>query len=349
MKNKKKIKAGISVGDINGIGLEVIIKTFLDNRMFEFCTPIVYCDEKSAVFYRKALGITDFSFNKIKHAEEANPKRLNLLMLEGVEAKVDFGVLAEDAGKLAFASLKKATEDLASNKTDVLITAPINKQNMAWEGKSFSGHTEYLADYANEASPLMVMLYEKLRVGAATGHIPVKEVAGKLSVEGIIDKLEVFNKSLTQDCGIHRPKIAVLGLNPHAGDDGKIGEEEKEIIIPAIEKAFEKGILCTGPFPADGFFGSAMYKKFDGVLALYHDQGLIPFKTLSNNEGVNFTAGLPIVRTSPDHGTAMDIAGQNIASEHSFRNAVFYAIDIYKRRQLYKELIAEKLETSRRK
>jgi 4-hydroxythreonine-4-phosphate dehydrogenase len=259
------------------------------------------------------------------------------------------GESTAEAGQYAFKSLEAATKDLASNKIDVLVTAPINKNNIQSESFKFPGHTEYLAEYANIEYPLMMLTHNDLRVGTVTGHLPLKEVAESIYYEDILHKLEVFHKSLQQDFRITRPKIAVLGLNPHNGDNGTLGSEEQEVIIPAIEEANKQGILAMGPFAADGFFGSPGYKKFDGILAMYHDQGLTPFKTLSFDQGVNFTAGLPIVRTSPDHGTAYDIAGKNLASASSFRNAVFLAIDIFKNRKEFRSISSNPLKISKKK
>ena len=342
IKKHNRLRVGISCGDINGIGLEVIIKTFSDNRMFEICTPIVYGPQDLCTAYRKELGINDFSFNKIESASKANPKRVNLINIES-DAKLQIGSSDNQAGVIAFKALEKATFDLASNYTDVLITAPINKDNIQSDDFKFPGHTEYLANYANEDNPLMILLSGSLRVGVATGHIPIKDVANALTKELIESKIDTLHKSLVQDFGIPKPKIAVLGLNPHAGDNGVIGEEEKTIILPAIDSQKKEGKLVYGPYPADGFFGSSTYKNFDGILAMYHDQGLIPFKTLAFNSGVNYTAGLPIVRTSPDHGVAYDIAGKNLAAEDSFRQAVYWAVDIYKNRRDWKELTANPL------
>lgn len=343
-RGNKKIKVAISCGDINGVGLEVVIKTFLDTRMYELCTPIVYAHGKTASNYRKQIGIQDFSFNMVKDLEKVNQKKVNLIDVIDSETEVSFGTVSDQAGVLAYQSLTNATDGLASNHTDVLVTAPIHKQNIPWGNDSIKGHTEYLAQYANESNPLMLMVHNGLRVGVVTGHVPLKDVASVLTADKIQTTLEVFQKSLTQDFGIHQPKIAVLGLNPHAGDNGVIGKEEKDMIIPAMEKFNSKGGIAIGPFPSDGFFGSGQYKKFDGVLAMYHDQGLIPFKTISNNEGVNYTAGLPIVRTSPDHGTAFDIAGKNLADASSFRNAIYLAIDVYRNRKEYRQLTENALD-----
>lgn len=335
-KSTNKINVAISCGDVNGIGLEVIIKTFLDPRMFELCTPLVYSNLNVAKAYRKKLGTQDFSFNPIQNHTKSNFKKVNLISVSKEDFDINFGSVTKEAGKLAYQSITNATDSLAANHTDVLVTAPIHKQNIPWEDESIKGHTEYLAHYANENNPLMMMVHNSLRVGVVTGHLPLKDVSKSLTKNKIIDTLETFKKSLVQDFNIHQPKIAVLGLNPHAGDNGVIGKEEVEVIIPAIEEFNANKGIALGPFPSDGFFGSGQYKKYDGVLAMYHDQGLIPFKTISNNEGVNFTAGLPIVRTSPDHGTAFDISGKNIADPTSFRNAVYLAIDVFKNRKAYK-------------
>ncbi|MGB0403085.1 MAG: 4-hydroxythreonine-4-phosphate dehydrogenase PdxA [Salibacteraceae bacterium] len=344
-----KIRVGISIGDYNGVGLEVVIKTFLDPRMLEICTPIVYGSAELAKQYRKALNIQDFSFNLIPDADKANHKKANLVEVWKGTEEIQFGESTPDAGKRSFESLDAATKDLASNKIDVLVTAPINKNNIQSDEFDFPGHTEYLADYANVESPLMILTHDSLRVGTATGHIPIKDVAENLYHDELVTKLEVFEKSLRQDFGVTKPKIAVLGLNPHNGDNGTIGDEEREIIIPAIEDAKNKGLLVFGPYAADGFFGSPTYKKFDGILSMYHDQGLTPFKTISFDKGINFTAGLPIVRTSPDHGTGYDIAGKGEASERSFRNAIYSAIDIYNNRLEYKELSKDPLKIKKGK
>ena len=313
----EKIIVGISQGDINGIGLEVIIKTFLDPQMLEICTPVVFSSMKTASFHRKALNIEDFSFNQIKELSEMNHKRANLINVYEEDVAIELGKQTEEGGKYAFKSLEAAAYALAQGKIDVLVTAPINKENIQ---------------------------SEDFKLAVVTGHIPVTKVAQELTQEKIIKKIRALNQSLIQDFEIRKPKIAVLGLNPHAGDNGVIGDEEKNSIIPAINQLKAEGMLVYGPYPADGFFGNESYKKFDAVLAMYHDQGLIPFKTIAFNSGVNFTAGLPVVRTSPDHGTAYDIAGKNSASEESFRRAIYTAIDIYKVRKLYKEISANPLK-----
>ena len=340
----EKIIVGISQGDINGIGLEVIIKTFLDPQMLEICTPVVYSSLKTASFHRKALNIEDFSFNVIKDITEINHKRANLINVYEEDVNIELGKQTETGGKYALKSLEAAAYALAQGKVNVLVTAPINKENIQSPDFKFPGHTEYLEEKFGDGNSLMFLVSDTLRVAVATGHIPVTQVAQALSSEKILKKLQALQKSLIQDFEIRKPKIAVLGLNPHAGDNGVIGNEEKDIIIPAIQKATEEGMLVYGPYPADGFFGNETYKKFDAVLAMYHDQGLIPFKTISFNSGVNFTAGLPVVRTSPDHGTAYDIAGKNVASEESFREAIYTAIDIYHRRKNYKEISSNPLK-----
>ncbi len=340
---KNKIKVGITVGDLNGIGLEVIIKTFLDNRVLQDFTPIVYGSTKTASYHRKALGINDFSFFPINSVDDVNHKKANLLNCWNDEVNIRLGTPDKTIGSYAFKSLELATQDLANNNIDVLVTAPINKHTIQSEEFNFPGHTEYLAKMSNEDDALMLMVYEGLRVGVATNHIPLKDVPETLSKDLIVHKLQQLNASLVKDFGIRKPKIAVLGLNPHAGERGMLGEEEGNVIAPAIEKAKEADILAFGPYPADGFFGTSNFKNFDGILAMYHDQGLIPFKALSFDMGVNYTAGLPIVRTSPDHGTAYEIAGKNIASEASFRSAIYLACEIYNNRKMHKAINADPL------
>lgn len=342
-KTGKRIRVGISIGDVNGIGPEVIIKTFQDNRILKGITPIIYGSSRLFKFLVKHFNSGEFHFNAISKADDAHAKKINVVEVWDEELMVKFGSDTKKGGEYAFKSLKAAVEDLASNKFDVLITAPINKKNIQSKEFSFPGHTEYLASYANEENPLMIMVHDSLRVGVITGHIPLSQVAATITPELIGNKIEAMHKTLSHDFGIVKPKIAVLGINPHSGDNGLIGEEEQKVVIPALEKAKENGYLAFGPYPADGFFASSGYTQFDGVLAMYHDQGLIPFKTLSHSDGVNFTAGLPIVRTSPDHGTAFDIAGKGIASPISFRNALFTACDIYQQRINHREMTANPL------
>lgn len=346
---EEKIIVGITQGDINGIGLEVIIKTFLDPQMLEICTPVIFGSNKTASFHRKALNIEDFSFNPIRNVSEINHKRANIINVYEEDIIIELGKQTEAGGKYALKSLEAAAHALEQNEIDVLVTAPINKENIQSPDFKFPGHTEYLDEKFGNGNSLMFLVSDTLRVAVVTGHIPVTRVAQELTMEKIIKKIQILNSSLTQDFSIRKPKIAVLGLNPHAGDNGVIGDEEQRIIIPAINKTKEEGMLVYGPYPADGFFGNEAYKNFDAVLAMYHDQGLIPFKTISFNSGVNFTAGLPIIRTSPDHGTAYDIAGKNLASEESFRRAIYLAIDVYKTRKQYQEMTATPLTISLKK
>lgn len=342
-----RLKIGISVGDINGIGLEVIIKTLMDTRMFEFFTPIVYGNTKVASFHRKALGINDFSFHVISEPEQAHSKRANLINCWQEDIKITLGEENELGGRYAFLSLQRATDDLIAGRIDALVTAPIGKHNIQGEEFNFPGHTEYLQARTNSPDVLMFMISDNLRIGVVTGHIPVSDIASRITTDAIRSKLRLMDESLRRDFWIQKPKIAVLGLNPHAGDQGLIGREEADIINPAIEQAKAEGVFCFGPYPADGFFASGAYLKFDALLAMYHDQGLIPFKHIVGYSGVNFTAGLPVVRTSPDHGTGYDIAGKNKASEQSFREAIFAAIHIVKRRREQDELSANPLVIKR--
>jgi 4-hydroxythreonine-4-phosphate dehydrogenase len=347
LENEEKVKVGITIGDVNGVGPEVIIKTFSDNRMHQVCTPVIYGSTKAISYHRKTLNNTEFNFTTIKNVSEINPKRINLINCWEEEIKIDLGQASPVAGKYAFTALQSACKDLAEGHIQVLVTAPIDKKTMQQDGFRFPGHTEYLAQQFNSPEYLMMLVSDRLKIATVTGHIPVKQVATELTSEKIISKIKVMNHSLKRDFNIRKPRIAVLGLNPHSGDSGLIGNEESEIIIPAIKTAYDQGILVYGPYPADGFFGSSHFKSFDGILAMYHDQGLVPFKALSFETGVNFTAGLPVVRTSPDHGTAYDIAGKNIASEESFRSAIYLACDIYKNRLTYEEVHANPLRFSK--
>ena len=343
MKNTK-IKVGITHGDINGIGYEVIIKTLMDNRIFELCTPIIYGSPKVAAYHRKALNIENFSLNNIKEPNEAHPKRANIINCVDENIKVELGKSTTTAGNSAFQSLEAAVADLKKGAIDVLVTAPINKKNIQSKDFEFPGHTEYLEAKLESGKSLMLLLSNKLRVGVVAGHVPISKVPQQITKEAILEKLDILNKSLLKDFGIQRPKIAVLSLNPHAGDNGLIGTEELEIINPALNEAREKNIMALGPFPADGFFGSDDYTKFDAILAMYHDQGLAPFKALAFDSGVNFTAGLSGVRTSPAHGTAYAIAGTNVASETSFREALYLALDVYKNRAMYEQINKDPLK-----
>jgi len=340
------IRVGISHGDINGIGYEVIIKAFRDPRILELFTPVVYGSSKAASYHRKAINLQEFSFNIIKSAEQISPLKANLINCCEKEIKIELGKSRNDAGELALQSLEEAIAGLKNNDIQILVTAPINKHNIQSEGFKFPGHTEYLAEKFGNQTPLMLMVCDSLRLGVITGHIPLKDVSATLTVDLIMEKVRIMNNSLKVDFGIRKPKIALLGLNPHAGDEGLLGSEDLEVIVPAIKKAFEEDILAYGPYPADGFFGSQSYKNFDGVLAMYHDQGLIAFKTLAFESGVNYTAGLSIVRTSPAHGTAYDIAGKNMASSESFTSAIYLGIEIYKNRLMHQELTKNPLITS---
>ncbi len=342
-----RIKVGISCGDTNGIGMEVIIKTFLDNRMHQVCTPVIYASNKMVSLHRKNLNLNDFQYLTVKNSDEIILRKTNVINCWDEDVHVEYGQSTADGGKYSLLSLQHAVADLKEKKIDVLVTAPINKSNIQSAEFRFNGHTEYLAEQFNTSDYLMFLVSENLKVAVVSGHIPVKEVASTLTIEKITQKIKLINASLKRDFGIRKPKIAVLGLNPHAGDDGLIGKEEKEIIIPAVKKLFDEGLFVYGPYSADGFFGSGTHRKFDAVLAMYHDQGLVPFKALNFSSGVNFTAGLPIVRTSPDHGTAYDIAGKGEANEDSFREAIYTAIDILAKREEYDEINAKPLAFSK--
>ncbi|OOQ61245.1 4-hydroxythreonine-4-phosphate dehydrogenase PdxA [Mucilaginibacter pedocola] len=328
-----KPKIGISIGDVNGIGLEIIIKTLADSKIYDYCTPIVYGHTKVASFHRRATHVNELNFNVITDASQPVQKRANMINCWDEDVRIELGNTTADGGKYAYLSLQRATDDLLSGMIDGLVTAPINKDNIQNEEFNFPGHTEYLQARDNAGESLMFLVSDTLRVGVVTGHIPVSKIAQSITTEKIIGKLKLMHSSLKNDFWIRKPKIAVLGLNPHAGDNGLIGSEEKEVIIPAIEEARNNGVLAFGPYSADGFFANGTYLQFDAVLAMYHDQGLIPFKQIAFESGVNYTAGLSFVRTSPDHGTAYDIAGKNQASEVSFREALFTAIHIIKHRR----------------
>ena len=326
-----KIKIGISIGDLNGIGIETIIKTFKDNRMMDFCTPIIFGSQKVASIHRKAIKIADFSFNVINNIKDANPKRANLLNICKEDIDVIFGEETNKSAEVSFNALKKASNALKNNEIDALVTAPINKSAIQKNIPNFIGHTEFLQEKF-EGESLMIMASEKMKIAFVTGHIPLTEVEKSIETENIILKTKQLNTSLIQDFGIRMPKIAILGLNPHAGENGLIGKEEEKYILPAIKTLKKEGIMAFGPYPADSFFTNKNLENFDGILSMYHDQGLTAFKTLSFSDGVNFTARLNIIRTSPVHGTAYEIAGEGIANEKSFREAVFMACDIHKNR-----------------
>lgn len=343
MENKEKIRVGITHGDINGVGYEVILKAFSDPTMLELCTPIVYGSPKVATYHRKSMDIpTNFSI--INVADDAQDDKLNILNCTEDELKVELTKATPEAGKAALDALERALEDYREGLIDVLVTAPINKHTIQSETFQFPGHTEYIEERVGDnKKALMILMKDDFRVALVTGHIPVKDISSTITKELIKEKISIFHRSLKQDFRVDNPRIAVFALNPHAGDNGLIGTEESEVIIPAIQEMVAKGVQCFGPYPADGFMGSGNYCHFDGILAMYHDQGLAPFKAVAMDEGVNFTAGLPIVRTSPAHGTAYDIAGQGIASESSFRQAIYTAIDVYRSREVEREIHARPL------
>lgn len=338
-----KIKVGITHGDINGIGYEVILKTFSDPGMLDLCTPVVYGSPKVAAYHRKAMDI-QANFSIVASAADAQHGRLNIVSCTDEELKVELTKPTPEAGAAALSALETAMKEYADGLFDVLVTAPINKHTIQSDEFHFPGHTEYIEARAGQGQKsLMVLLKDDLRVALVTGHIPLTEIPAVITKELILEKLRIFHRSLKVDFGIDSPRIAVFALNPHAGDHGLIGAEEEHIISPAINEAVKAGIQCFGPYPADGFMGAGHFRHFDGILAMYHDQGLAPFKALAMDEGVNFTAGLPVVRTSPAHGTAYDIAGQGVASEDSFRQAVYVALDVFRNRKREKEISAHPL------
>lgn len=340
----------ITQGDINGIGYEVILKTLAEPRVYDDFVPVIYGSSKAAGFYRKQLDIQGLNLNIINTVEEAHAKKVNIINCTDEEIRVEPGKATEEAGKAAFTALERATADMQKGFVDALVTAPINKKNIQSAAFHFPGHTEYLEQiFGEKNSSLMLLVNDVMRVAVVTGHIPVKNISSVINKELILEKLKTLNQSLKQDFTVIRPRIAVLGLNPHAGDEGVIGDEEETIIKPAIAEAQNEGLLSFGPYPADGFFGSGHFNKFDGILAMYHDQGLIPFKTVSMDNGVNYTAGLSIVRTSPAHGTAYDLAGHGVASEESFRQALFMAYDILQNRKLDLEIRSNPLKVEERK
>lgn len=339
----RKIRVAITHGDTNGIGYEVIFKTFADPEMLELCTPIIYGSPKVAAYHRKSLNL-QANFSIISKAEDARDGKVNLLTTFDEEVKVELGTPSKEAGQASLKALERAMADFGKGVYDVLVTAPINKNNIHSEQFNFCGHTEYIEQRIGGGKALMILLNDRLRVALVTTHLPIKDVAKAITLENIMEKATIFHQSLRRDFRVSKPRIAVLSLNPHAGDNGVIGKEEQEVIVPAIEKLADNGINVYGPFAADGFFGSGAYTSFDGVLAMYHDQGLAPFKILASEDGVNYTAGLPIVRTSPDHGTAYDIAGKGIADENPFRHAVYTAIDVWRNRKNFDEPLANPLK-----
>ena len=341
-KRPENIIVGISIGDLNGIGSEVILKAFEDTRMLELCTPVIFANVKILSFLKKNLNL-NINLQGIDKLDQIITGKINVLNVWREGVNIEYGKVDETVGKYAVKSFVEATKALKEGVIDVLVTAPINKSNIQSEDFSFPGHTDYL-NQELEGDALMLMIHDDLRVGLLTDHVPLNEVAKHLTEELIRKKIKTINQSLIQDFGVTRPKIAVLGLNPHSGDNGVIGDEEEKVLKPALKKIFDEGILVFGPYSADGFFGSHQYEKYDAVIATYHDQGLIPFKTLSFGKGVNYTAGLNKVRTSPDHGTGFDIAGKGIADHQSFSEAIYAAIDIFKARNDYKEIVANPLK-----
>ena len=341
MDKSDKIIVGISLGDLNGIGIEVILKTFDDKRMLDFCTPVIFGATKVISYHKKALN-NEIQVHGITDITQANPTKINVLNIWKEEVEIELGKPTKVSGEYALKSLESAVNHLKENKIDVLITAPINKENIQSDAFHFPGHTEFLEEKLDGKS-LMILMTDALRIGLITGHIPISKVAETITPELITSKVETMYASLIQDFGISKPKIAVLALNPHCGDKGVIGKEDDEIIRPTIATIQETGKLVFGPYAADGFFGNETYKQFDGVLATYHDQGLAPFKALSFGKGVNFTAGLSHIRTSPDHGTGYDIAGKNLAKSSSFEEALFTAIQLFRNREEYKELTKNQL------
>ena len=340
---RRKIRVGITHGDINGVGYEVILKTFAVPEMMELCTPVVYGSPKVAAYHRKSMDISA-NFSIINSAKEIQDGRLNVLNCTAEELKVEVGKPTAEAGKAALDALERALEDYRNGGIDALVTAPINKHTIQSDTFHFPGHTEYIEERVGDGNKsLMILMKNDFRVALVTGHVPMRDIPSILTKELIVEKVEIFNKSLKQDFGIGCPRIAIFSLNPHAGENGLLGTEEQDIIIPAMDELKAKGIQCFGPYPADGFMGSGNFTHFDGIMAMYHDQGLAPFKALAMDEGVNYTAGLPIVRTSPAHGTAYDIAGQGIASEDSFRQAIYVAIDVFRNRCMEKEISANPL------
>jgi len=341
-----KIILGITQGDINSISYEVIMKSLADNRLFDLCTPVVYGSPKVAAYHRKALDLENFSFNTIRTVDEALMRRANIINCIDDAARVELGRSTPYAGEASLKALEAAVKDMMDGKLDALVTGPINKSNIKSEVFNFNGHTEYFETHFKSSGALMLMVSDLLRIGVVTSHIPLSKVNEYIMQDAILNKLRILNQSLLVDFTIRKPMIAVLGLNPHAGDNGLMGDEELQEIIPAIARAQEEGILAFGPFPADGFFGAGSFTKFDAVLAMYHDQGLIPFKALTTEGGVNFTAGLSVVRTSPAHGTAYEIAGKNEANPDSFRKAIYLACDIFRNRKQYREISANPLKAA---
>lgn len=344
-KSSHKPVIGITVGDINGIGPEVLLKVLADNRLLNLFTPIIFADRNLINFYLKQFDIKNFNYHQIRFPNQMQYHKINVCSDWNEEPVINIGLATEEGGKYALKSLDAGVKALKEKKVDAIVTLPINKKNVQSEKFRFPGHTEYLAARFETKSHLMMMVAENLRIAVVTGHIQLKLVSSEITQEKILSKLEVFNRSLQSDFDIIKPKLAVLGLNPHAGDEGLLGDEDENIVKPAVETANNKGIIAMGPYPADGFFGAGLHYKFDGILAMYHDQGLIPFKSIAFDRGVNFTAGLPVIRTSPVHGTGYNIAGKFIADESSFREAIYLAINIIKNNISYSELKTNPLKS----
>jgi len=344
MKERKKFRIGITHGDINGIGCEMIMKTLSDARILELFTPVIYSSPKVIAYYRKALSLNNFNTISARSADEAHDERINVVNCLNDEVRVEIGKSTPQSGEAALLSLKAAVAEIKNGLLDALVTAPINKFNIQSVQFKFPGHTEYLQSEFGTEKALMLMVSGSLRLGVLTGHVPLSEVSALITRDKIMATLRLINRTMLEDFNINRPRIAVLSLNPHAGENGLLGGEEQSFIIPALEKAKNEGILAFGPYPSDGFFGSDNYRKFDVVLAMYHDQGLTAFKTLCFDNGVNYTAGLPIVRTSPAHGTAYDLVGTDAASPESFRQALYLACDLANNRKQYRALKANAMK-----
>lgn len=344
--DRKKPFLGISTGDLNGIGPEVIIKSLKDNALQKYCVPIIYASAPTMIYHINALGLKNFKFNQIDSPENADPKQVNLIDVFDGEINIDFGQVTKNGGQAAMNSFYSAAKDLKEEKIDALVTAPVSKKSMQMAGHKFPGHTEYLGELYESDQYLMMMVGERMKIATVSGHTPLFKVPNVVTKKKVLKALKILNSSLIEDFGIIRPKIAVLGLNPHAGEDGMLGTEEQDNIQPAMDEAERQDILAFGPFPADGFFGTMDHLNYDAVLAMYHDQGLIPFKLQEFHTGVNYTAGLPGVRTSPDHGTGFAIAGQKKANPSSFIEAVFTALNILKKRAEFEEINANPLEAN---
>lgn len=323
---------GITQGDINGIGYEIILKTLSDSRIFDSFVPVIYGQSKVFSYYKKNFGMEELSYNVVRDCRQVQAGRINIINHTDEELKIEPGISTDIAGKASFDALKLAVDDLYKNNIDALVTAPINKKSIQSKDFNFTSQKEYISSFCKDRAPLMLMVWNKLRIGSITNHIPLKDVPNNITKDIILNKLDVFTKTLQQDFGISHPRIAVMGLNPHIGEGGFYGREDIDIISPAVKEARDKGLLVFGPYSADGFFGCAAWLKYDGILCMYHDQAMIPFKVLAVDGGVNFTAGLPVIRTAPDHGTGYDIANRNIANPDSFRHSIFLAIDIMKNR-----------------